>query len=185
MVLSKAVGGVTILLLLSNQNFCAASTVTSITPDDVAVFHAILSSVCRKADPNYSVVSDIPVSAWGDAPTWPATSLWTKLASRVPSGVRWPHLNVCPGDRVVDGKKIDLAFSRQTAIPPRWEPFYAAFHAKGLLRLSIPAFTPDGARAVVYLEAVCGSLCGSGFYIELTRRKADWKISRRETAWIS
>lgn len=184
MKLNKILFGVAILLVLVNQSGYVAYAGNSITPDDVAVLRAILTSDCR-IDRYSRVVSDIPISARGQAPVWPSGSLWAKLTSRVPSGARWPHLNVCPGSRIVDGNKVDSIFSRQPAIPPKWEPFYAAFHTKGLLRLSLPAFTPDRGRAVVYLEDTCDVLCGSGFYIELIRKKAGWKISRQKNAWIS
>jgi hypothetical protein len=174
------------ILLLGPGQICVTASVARITPDDLAVFHAVLSSECRRNDQRYSVISDLPISAPNTAPDWPPTSLWTKLTRRVPSGARWAHLKVCPADRVVDGKEIDSVFARQTAIPPKWEPFYAAFPgASGLLRISLPAFTPDRKRAVVYLDATCNPLCGSGFYIGLTRGKEGWKLSRQQTEWIS
>jgi hypothetical protein len=174
------------ILLLGRSQIGVAAPVARITPDDLAVFHAVLSFECRRIDHGYSVISDLPISAPSTAPDWPPTSLWTKLTRRVPSGVRWPHLKVCPAGRVVDGKEIDSVFARQTAIPPKWEPFYAAFPgATGLLRISLPAFTPDRKHAVVYLDGTCNPLCGSGFYFGLMRRKEGWKVSRRETAWIS
>ena len=188
MKLKKALCGVAILLLTANQSFCFASASTSITRDDIAVLRAILSSGCGTTNGRYRVVSDIPVSApdYAPAPAWPPTSLWTRLAARVPSGIRWPHLRICAAKRIVDGTKVNSIFSRQTRIPPSWDPFYAEFPgAEGLLGISLPAFTADRNHAVVYLESTCNPLCGAGFYVGLTRRKGGWKTSHRENAWIS
>jgi hypothetical protein len=186
MKLKSVLCAVVILLLAVNPSFCIAGAGPGITPEDVAVLRAVLSCRCRKEDGNYNVVSDMPVSPIDYALDWPSRSLRAELATRVPDGIRWPHLNICPAVRIVDGKKVDSIFTRQTAIPPNWKPFYAAFPgARGLLRISLPVFTPDRRRAVVYLEAECDSLCGSGFYIELTLKGAEWRISRQENAWIS
>ena len=187
MKLGNALRAAAILLLALDQTVCVAASVPSITPDDLAVFRAVLSSGCRW-EQSYNVVSDIPVTA-KDQPIpsdWPSRPLWTKLARRVPSAVKWPHVDICAAYRVVDGITVDSTFARQTRDPPGWGPFYAKVPgAKGLIRVSLPAFTTDRRHAVVYLEATCNLLCGSGFYIELTRGKAGWKLSRRENAWIS
>ena len=182
--------GVAVLLLLLPQSFCIATDRSSITPDDLAVFRAVLRSHCRPMQQKYYVISDLPISARDHAvPSgWSSRLPWADLAAPVPDGIRWPHKDVCAADRVVDGKKVDSIFERDAHIrsPPSWDPFYAQFPgAQGLIRMSLPAFTPDHKDAVVYMQTTCNPLCGSGFYIELVRGKKGWRISRHENAWIS
>jgi hypothetical protein len=179
-----------VLLLVIAKSSCVAAASSGVTRDDLAVFRAVLSSACQRADRTFYVISDLPISTKGyPAPAdWPANLPWTDLAASVPSGVRWPHIEICAANRIVDHRKVDAIFERDASIrsPPGWDPFYVEFPgAKGLMRISVPAFTSDGRHAVIYLETTCNVMCGSGFYIELVRGKRGWKVSHRETAWIS
>ena len=95
-------------------------------------------------------------------------------------------MSLCPAVRIVAEEEIEASLERETHIPPNWEGFRTRFPgAERLIRVSLPAFAPDQNTAVVYLESTCGGLCGTGFYIELTKAGTGWKISRRAAAWIS
>jgi len=56
--------------------------------------------------------------------------------------------------------------------------------ARSYVTITLPAFSADGNRAVVYREHLCG-LCGDGTYFELVRTRTGWKISRYRLVWIS
>ena len=187
MKLNSALRAWAILMLAQGPLLCGAAPAARTTPDGLAVFRAVLRFGCRTAHQGYYVVSDVPDSVKDEPPPsgWPSRSLWMKLAAPAPSSLRWPHLNIC-ADRVVDGKEVDWIFVRQTAIPPRWEPFYAKFRgAKGLIRISPPAFTSDGRHAVVYLEEACDQMCASGAYLEYRRENGGWKLWRWKFAWVT
>jgi hypothetical protein len=182
----KSISGLAVFLLVAGQSLCLGPAAAGVTQEDTAVLRAVLGSDCDTSGHKYLMVSDKPVAAMDSAPAWLSRSLRAKLSARVPSGAKWPHIPICPAERIVDFASVNEIFTRQTRMPPGWTEFYARFpQAQGITSLSLPAFTPDRRHAVVYLETICGPLCGGGFYIEVTLGKAGWKVSRRANAWIS
>ena len=157
--------------------------------DDVDVFRAVLSSNCERPEGKFIVVSDAsPLPGHSDLPAdWvSSSSLSAVLSQRSQVRIRWPHVKACAGAHVVDESVIQSLFAQDTRVPPGWEAFYSHFPgATGLVRVSLPAFTSDRKRAVVYAETRCGTSCGSGFYVELGKKKGVWSILRQATAWIS
>ena len=70
---------------------------------------------------------------------------------------------------------IASAFAHETVKPPQWIAFGKAFDgAQHLVRVSLPVYSPDGRRAVVYTVGTCPFRCGAGFYHEL--RKSDGPV---------
>lgn len=99
---------------------------------------------------------------------------------------RWSEDRICPTVRVVDDARIRMAFAHETSDPPLWNDFGKAFDgAQNLLRLSLPVYSPDGQRALLYTEGTCPFKCGAGFYNELEKSSTGWKITRSEIAWKS
>lgn len=179
--------GLAVFLLAANSHWCVAEGISYATSDDVAVLRTVLSSYCR-ADQGFRVLSDVPALPRNRDNTsgWPSTLFGIQFAGRPRKGVLWPHVHMCAALRIVSENRIDAIFARDTRIPHSWRGFYGEFPgAKGLIRASLPAFSPDRTTAVVYLDWECGPLCGSGLYIELTKRKTGWHILRRESAWLS
>lgn len=187
MKLQKAFFGIVMFLLAANSHWCAAEGTLYATSNDVAALRTVLSLYCG-ADQGFRVLSDVPSlpRKHDNTAGWPSSLFGIQLVGRPRKSTRWPHVHVCPAIRIVSGERIDTIFARDNHIPHDWRGFYAEFPgANGLISASLPIFSPDRRSAVVYLEWKCGPLCGSGFYIELTKKEAGWQISRRETAWIS
>jgi hypothetical protein len=192
---TKQMTGITLRVALAvfAVGFCSwvtAESTASITHgEDIDVFRAVLSVVCDRLDGKLTIVSDMPpLSRQHDIPAdWQSSSsLSMALSQRSQVRIQWPHVDVCPGTRLVDGATIDSLFVHDARVPPGWEAFHARFpKAAALVRVSLPAFSPDHKHAVAYMESRCNTSCGSGFYLELEKRKGKWQILRRDTAWIS
>jgi hypothetical protein len=161
----------------------------SISEEDVAVFRAVMQQTCRASDAHRELISDTPVdfpyfaNSHGELED---TRFGIRLAHRVPGGARWPHIDVCIAQRVVDGDAIEDTFARDPRIPPGWDNFHADFpDAHGFAQISLPAYSSDGKRAVVLTAYASGLLSGAGFYVELRKTRRGWKIRRHEGAWIA
>ena len=67
-----------------------------------------------------------------------------------------------------------------------WKTFYAQYPGSfGFVEISIPTFSPDCDHALTYLHHGCGSLCGTGYLVYLTRVDGIWRIEENALLWIS
>jgi hypothetical protein len=104
-----------------------------------------------------------------------------------------------PGDanfaclRRTDSEEIDEAFgaNRGNAAtrPSRgadWTAFYKAFRgSKGVVSMSLPAYSNARHQATVYLSHTCGRLCGQGILYVLKRNDDSWVLIKTVSLWIS
>lgn len=96
---------------------------------------------------------------------------------RLPAGIACSHI------RVVSHERIKELFSHQASA---WRAFYSAFPgAEGIDRISLPGYSGDGRRAVVYRAGSCGDLCGAGFLVLLRKHGSAWIVERSVGVWIS
>ena len=61
---------------------------------------------------------------------------------------------------------------------------YAVYSA-GYITFSRVGFNSDGTKAVIYRETVCGSLCGYGGYVLLSKDDGAWKEIDGYGCWMS
>ena len=67
-----------------------------------------------------------------------------------------------------------------------WSYFYEKYpNSIGYLEFSRVSFNKIRDIALVYIENICGGLCGSGDYYLLEREKDKWKIKGRVNIWTS
>jgi len=67
-----------------------------------------------------------------------------------------------------------------------WDDFYKKYPASsGYITFSRVGFNSDGTKAVIYRETVCGSLCGYGGYILLSKDNGAWKEIDGCGCWMS
>ena len=96
---------------------------------------------------------------------------------RLPAGIACSHI------KVVSHERIEELFSHQASA---WRAFYSAFPgAEGIDRISLPGYSGDGRRAVVYRDGSCGDLCGTGFLLLLRKHGSAWIVERSVGVWIS
>ena len=114
-----------------------------------------------------------------------SSELSAELLRRSKEPFQWPR-ETCARVHVVDEAQIEALFANDDRKPPGWENFQNAFPGSiGLTRISLPAFTANHDRAVVYEEWTCGPLCGTGLYVELKKRRGSWHVTKKAAAWIS
>jgi hypothetical protein len=105
------------------------------------------------------------------------------INQRIAHEARWPLGQVCPVVRVVADSTIENVLAQDTR---SWEKFIAAFDgARSLMRISLPVYSHDGKRAVIYTSGSCPYTCGAGFYHELQKTHSGWRITSSVNAWTS
>jgi hypothetical protein len=57
--------------------------------------------------------------------------------------------------------------------------------ARSLMKISLPVYSSDGKRAVVYATGSCPYTCGEGIYNELEKTRSGWRITNSVIAWKS
>ena len=55
----------------------------------------------------------------------------------------------------------------------------------GYIALSRAGFNTSGDQALVYIEHICGGLCGSGHYRLLVKKNEEWVVLKKVNAWIA
>jgi len=158
---------------------------TGISATDMRVLEAIVKPAC---DFEWNeIISDLP------ARPYRAASLGEKqlnlqfgldISSRSQPKSRWPRRNLCASARVVSNGAIETALKRETRIPPTWDQFRKEFPGtRTLVRVSLPVYSKDERRAVVYTESTCPFRCGNGFFHELVKDGSRWRIVQSVSAW--
>ena len=93
--------------------------------------------------------------------------------------------NADPAVRVVADSDLAAALAQETETPPTWQYFSDVFDgARTLTRISLPVYSPDGNRAVVYTTSTGPYSRGAGFYHELAKSNGRWTITRSLNAWL-
>ncbi|MFL6231085.1 MAG: hypothetical protein ACJ741_20095, partial [Pyrinomonadaceae bacterium] len=78
------------------------------------------------------------------------------------------------------------AFFKSKNLEESWKNFYKKYpNSPGYITLSRVGFDPSMTHACLYAETDCGSLCGDGSYILLTKEKGTWKVTKELSFWQS
>jgi hypothetical protein len=170
----------TLLITLLGIALCTACTPADgnhVTRTDTDILEALVGVACRLD--TREIISDEPLVGAG-------THYGLDLSTRRPERARWPRDKVCPTVRVARNSIIQAALEEDTASPPPWTGFKSRFDgAATLLRVSLPVYSEDGRRAVVYTSSTCPYRCGAGFFHELVKTPAGWRIANSVPAWTS
>lgn len=93
------------------------------------------------------------------------------------------------------GKEMDTSAFAQAAraahvvlLPPdttSW-PYWSGHAPPARIRVTHPGFNSDSTIAILYVEYLCGPLCGNGSTLVLARRPGTaWKVFYGVTYWVS
>jgi hypothetical protein len=67
-----------------------------------------------------------------------------------------------------------------------WDAFYREFpESAGFMQVTHPVLSENGNQAVIFVEASCGGVCGSGEVLLLERTGDGWKVLFNYRLWIS
>jgi hypothetical protein len=156
-----------------------------VSAEDERVMRAMVDISC-KLDVERLVISDRPaVPRQSDLHDTDGQNrqFGIDLDRRVAHHARWPLGQICPAVRVVADSSIDTVLAHDTE---SWEKFMVKFGgAHSLMRISLPVYSRDGKRAVVYTTGSCPYRCGAGFYHELEKTYSGWRIVSSVNAWTT
>jgi len=156
---------------------CAPADGNHVTRTDIAVLDTLVGVACRLE--TREIIADLPAAATG-------SHFGIDMSERRLQRARWPREKLCPTVRVARDATIRAALREDTQQPSPWLGFKNRFEgAATLLRVSLPVYSEDGRRAVVYTSSTCPYRCGAGFYHELVKTPEGWRIEHSEPAWIS
>ena len=66
-----------------------------------------------------------------------------------------------------------------------WRELQQAYPGiRHLVKVSAPAYSPDGSWALIYVESLCNGRCGGGALLLFERQSGTWKLSRHIINWI-
>jgi hypothetical protein len=156
-----------------------------VSAKDERVMRAMVEISC-KLGVERLVISDRPaVPRWSDLRDADGRNLQfgIDINERIAREARWPLGQLCPVVRVVADSTIENVLAQDTR---SWAKFIAAFEgARSLMRISLPVYSHDGKRAVIYTSGTCPYTCGAGFYHELEKTRSGWRIVDSVIAWTS
>jgi hypothetical protein len=159
--------------------------------DDFAIFSAMLAQACAHpvAAGLETAVLDVPKALMQDETTgwqWePPAEVVAGLLRRQSSGIRWPASSPCAAQRVMDGDGVAALIASDHTDPPSYEPFRAAFPNVGaIVRISLPAYAPDGNHAMALRTYDHWGVGNAGEIVELQRSADGWQATAVHNAWV-
>jgi len=156
-----------------------------VTAEDERVMKALVDISC-KLGYEHLIVSDRPATPPLSGPRPGAggnVQFGIDFNRRVAQKARWPRGQICPYVRVVADSTIGSVLAHDTR---GWDHFIDRFDgAHSLMRISLPVYSADGKRAVVYTTGSCPYTCGAGFYHELEETYSGWRITGSLVAWTT
>jgi hypothetical protein len=85
----------------------------------------------------------------------------------------------------VTEKEIERLFEKG-GLGQAWEHFYSRYpNSSGIIGFSNVGFDREMNQALVATSRSCGSLCGAGHYVLLTKDNGVWKVHSKTMTWIS
>ena len=165
---------------------CADPYADHVNREDVQILRAMVDIAC-KLNAQRIVVSDRPAIPYGserDNAGKKNIQFGLDFGRRQAREARWPRREICPAVRVAADSQIAAALAKKSEFPGSWEAFIAQYDgARTLMKVSLPVYSQDGKRAVVYTTSTCPYVCGGGFFHELVKTYEGWKIENSQLAW--
>jgi len=159
--------------------------------DDIAIFNALMAQACARpiAAGLETAVMDIPKALKEEETTgwqWePPAEVVASLMRRQSSGARWPASSPCAAQRVMDSDRVAEIVASDHTDPPSYAPFRAAFPNVGaIVRISLPAYAPDGNHAMALRTYDYWGVGNAGEIVELRRAADGWQATEVHNAWI-
>ncbi len=178
----------------------AASTVFAQSNDDAAVLDATLVRFAsgfersQKVAPKYLVLNETTVVlpqdlgyAAKDLPKQLVDALLTYNSVPQSIGRYSPPFPFRLSSATMLGPVLTVA--KPGLVRPHyynWDLLRAQFpEVVGVLEFASPAYSSDGATALVYSWTGCGPLCASGFVYVLEKSNGTWRVVRTFSPWIA
>jgi hypothetical protein len=171
-----------------------------LTPDDYAVYTALITGLGRPEDPEEARQGKKNVIVGLTAAPGDTKSHWGSWGFRSNSKAAPGHDTVIDFERkarslcvvksqfgdaesckIITQEELDKVFKGG-----HWEDFYKKYpQAGGVWTFSRPGYNSERNEAVLYVGHACGSLCGTGHLYFLVKRNDQWTVQNRLMLWIS
>jgi hypothetical protein len=172
-----------------------------LTPEDYAVYSAILDDLGKPEDPEEEwrdkpdlILKDKTddnqrgsAGAWGfrsnsrQAPLPQTVANFDSRAKNV-CAIR-PLFKGKNSPRLISSDEISKIFQRKG---DGWKKFYELYpKSSGFWDLSPVGYSDDGLEALVYVGHHCGYLCGTGHLLLLAKENGTWVMENKTMLWIS
>jgi hypothetical protein len=185
---------VLLLLLLPPSAFAASDTPASVHPDEYAVYSAVLRHGLAADTPRVVVAKHTavrldliealrvhPNAVLAELAPPPAVLEDFVIANKDQT-VLEPQLDLAMEYVLLDNAEINTAFG-----PEGWKGFYTRYPgAPGVVRVSRIGFDTELQHALVMIEQICGSECGAGRLVYLSRvETGSWRVLAGELIWVA
>ena len=152
--------------------------------DDIAILRAFHADRCADTD-SPLVITDRPIGLSTETGMRrPRKEFGIEMSSRAPPGSFWPLVELCPSVRLVSHLRLERFLEAPGQLPKDYEGFEREYGVNAYEQVSMPAYSPDGLRAVVVVEYVC-PLCGHGGTYLFLKTAGRWKLVDSRTDWMS
>lgn len=174
----------------------------ALTEDEAGVYKALFA-ILFEAGPGRPIVLEDRTSVGVPPGMWATTSVQgtdtqkflAKLApetradyqTKMKTSVRLPqNCSLAPKCTVMDAVSLTAIVVTKNKNDKGWKNFFSKFpNAPGILLVSRVGFNSDKTEAVVYAGKSCGTLCGEGYYVRLTKIGDRWTVADQTTVWIA
>ncbi len=177
------------------------STPCTLTAEDYAVYAAVVNDLGKPEDPEEAwkdkeiLIVDATTAqndvkgrkGWGFRSNSKATPGKETVADFEANASSTCPLTESFGNpqsySIITHAEVDKFFSSKR---DGWGKFYKKYpKAAGFWDFSRPGFDTAHHEALIYLGHYCGSLCGTGHLLFLTKENGQWKVTNRLMLWIS
>ena len=180
----------------------AVQAPTSLSADEAAVYSAVFASLFE-AGPGRPIVVENRTSIGVPPGMWATTSVQgadtSKFLAKLSADTRADYqaknkksmalpqrCELAPECSAEDVVSLTAIVVTKNKNDKGWKNFFSKYpNAPGILLVSRIGFNSDKTEAIVYAGKSCGTLCGEGYYVRLTKIGERWAVADQTTVWIA
>jgi hypothetical protein len=110
-----------------------------------------------------------------------------RVVTDLPASIACDQLKILSETVIIEGFKTKPKLPyNPVVLEEDWAGFFEKFSGvSSIVEISVPGYSKDGKYAVIYLQSVCGSVCGGGSFIQYKKINGKWVYDKRDNIWIS
>jgi hypothetical protein len=180
----------------------AVQTPGLLSADEAAVYSALLASLFE-AGPGRPIVLENHTSIGVPPGMWATTSVQgadtSKFLAKLSPDTRADYqaknkksmslpqpCTLAPECSAEDVVSLTAIVVTKNKNDKGWKNFFSKYpNSPGILLVSRIGFNADKTEAIVYAGKSCGTLCGEGYYVRLTKIGERWTVADQTTVWIA
>lgn len=180
------------IFLLLSLNSCADSL------QDEHVYRIALQGFCSKKVKGYSFLQNtstplpkrtkLSTSSVGELNAEAMDDMYdrNKTITTLPASIACDQLKILSEAEILKGFDTKPKLPHSIAVDEDWAGFYETFPGvSDIVKVSMPGYSKDGKQAVIYLQSVCGSLCGGGSFMQYKNVNGAWLYDKTSSVWTT